>query len=75
MLERIHGMGARLLKLRAMLAARTNAEGKPLPEYKHNVPAIRAEIASLEAATLAKAERVASQDQSGSIPQGGEVSA
>jgi NAD(P)H-hydrate repair Nnr-like enzyme with NAD(P)H-hydrate dehydratase domain len=52
MLERIHGIPARLEKLRAMLKAR---EGKA--EFKENVPAIRDEIARLEAVTLAKAER------------------
>lgn len=60
MLERIHGIPARLEKLRAMLKAR---EGKK--EFAENVPAIRAEIARLEAVTLAKAERVPSRDQSG----------
>lgn len=73
MLERIHGIPARLQKLRAMLKARTDAAGKPKPEFKQNVPAIREEIARLEAVTLAKAERVASEAETGDTVNPGNV--
>lgn len=67
-LERIHGIPARIASLKAKLAAR---DGKK--EYAENCVAIRAEIARLEAATIAKAERVASQDQSGNSANPGNV--
>lgn len=67
MLERIHGIPARIASLKAKLAAR---EGKK--EYTENCEAIRAEIARLEAVTIAP---LASEGQSGNSPQGGDVSA
>lgn len=39
---------ARLDKLYAMLKARTDREGKALPNYAENVAAIKAEIRKLE---------------------------
>lgn len=41
-------MTDRLTKLRAMLKARTNGKGEPLPNYGENVTALRAEIERLE---------------------------
>lgn len=38
----------RLQKLMDRLQARTNHEGSPLPGYKQNVAALRAEIAQLQ---------------------------
>lgn len=40
--------GTRLTKLYAMLKARTGPDGKPKPNYKENVEAIKAEIARFE---------------------------
>ncbi len=51
MLEKIHGVPARIARLKAKLKAR---DGKA--EYKENCAAIRAEIARLEAVTQTKAE-------------------
>lgn len=40
---------ARLEQVRGMLKSRTDMRGKPLPGYKNNVEAVKAEIARLEA--------------------------
>lgn len=40
---------ARITKLRAMLKARTDHDGKPLPNYADNVSALRDAIAKHEA--------------------------
>lgn len=51
MLEKIHGVPARIATLKRKLKAR---EGRA--EYKENCAAIRAEIVRLEAVTVTKAE-------------------
>lgn len=49
MLEKLHGVPQRIADLKRKLAAR---EGKP--EFRENVPAIKAEIARLEAVSASR---------------------
>lgn len=39
---------SRLALMKARIAARTDGKGKPLPGYKRNVEALKAEVARLE---------------------------